>query len=35
MLGGKRRNERQEPRFDSHPEELLDIRLTAADRSAA
>jgi penicillin-binding protein 1A len=32
-LGGKKRKKRREPRFDSHPEELLDLRLGPKDRA--
>jgi penicillin-binding protein 1A len=32
-LGGKKRKKRREPRFDSHPEELLDLRLGPQDRA--
>jgi penicillin-binding protein 1A len=32
-LGRKKRKKRREPRFDSHPEELLDLRLGPKDRA--
>ncbi|MGQ4274471.1 transglycosylase domain-containing protein [Terrihabitans sp. B22-R8] len=32
-FGGRKRREKKEPRFDSHPEEVLDLRLSAADRA--
>ncbi len=32
-LGGKKRGKKREPRFDSHPEELLDLRLGPHDRA--
>lgn len=32
-LGGKKRGKKREPRFDSHPEELLDLRLGPRDRA--
>ncbi|BCJ92402.1 penicillin-binding protein [Terrihabitans soli] len=34
-LGGKKRKKRREPKFDSHPEELLDLRLGPKDRTHA
>lgn len=32
-FGADKRRERREPQFDSHPEEVLDIRLNAEDRA--
>ena len=32
-FGGKTRKKKREPRFDSHPEELLDLRLGPGDRA--
>ena len=32
-IGGKKRKKRREPKFDSHPEELLDLRLGPQDRA--
>ncbi len=32
-FGGKPRKKKREPRFDSHPEELLDLRLSPEDRA--